>query len=121
MNFEYSEETKRKFEQMKPRQIKIDAAALPDSLLTDVSSTCLKISKDFEDFLEKEFEKRGYTRDELLSGKHKLERNIQQFESGDELHQYFVDNMCILEFYKKITTDFEENSYFMGYEVYMTN
>lgn len=121
MNFEYSEETKRKFEQMKPRQMKIDAAALPDSLLTDVNSIVLKISKYFEDFLEKEFEKRGYTRDELLSGKHNLKRNIQKLENGDELHQYFIDGACVLGFYKKLNPDFEENSYFMGYEVYMTN
>lgn len=121
MNFEYSEETKRKFEQMKPRQMKVDAFAQSDSLLTDVSSIGLEISKDFEDFLEKEFEKRGYTRDELLSGKHNLKRNIQKLENGDELHQYFIDGACVLGFYKKLNTDFEENSYFMGYKINAIN
>ena len=119
MNFEYSEETKRKFEQMKPKQIEINAFTLPDNLLSFISSTILEVSDDFENFLEREFEKRGYTRDELINGNHKLERNIQLLESGYELHRCFVDGKCVLEFYKKFNVDFKEESTYMGYEIYV--
>ena len=119
MNFQYSDETKWKFEQMKPKQIEINAFTLPDNLLPVINSTALEISDDFENFLEREFEKCGYRRDELINGNHKLEIDIQLLESGYELHQCFVDGRCVLKFYKKFNIDFKEESPCMGYEIYV--
>lgn len=56
----------------------------------------MKLAKEYDDFLLHEFEKRGYTLDELQSGKHKLEKEIQPMGNGEELHQFFIDDKCVL-------------------------
>lgn len=100
--YTFGERTKKMFEDIKKNIPKYP----------DVSGICLdtieqtmpkQIAKEYEDFLLHEFEKRGYTGEELQSGRHKLETRIERSREGQEIYKYLVDDKCVLE----VTTRYE--------------
>lgn len=97
MEFQYTDKTKQMFE-----DIKKSIPEFPDILDICVDTTCQSmvklISKKYDDFVREEFEKCGYTLEELQSGRHKLYRTIKPIGDRKKIHNYFVDGECILEF-----------------------
>ena len=59
------------------------------------------LEKDYDDFLLREFEKRGYTLEKLKSDRHKLECYITDLSDGSEIREYFADENCILKVFVK--------------------
>ena len=96
MEFQYTEKTKQMFE-----DIKKSIPKFPDMrgiYLGSIEFTMAHlITKEYDDFLLREFEKRGYTREELQNSKHKLEKQIDRSVDGKEIHKYFVDDKLVLE------------------------
>lgn len=97
MEFQYTDKTKQMFE-----DIKKNIPKFPDMrgiYLGSIEYTMAHlIAKEYEDFLLHEFEKRGYTLEELQNGGHELYKNIEPMGDVKEIHQYFVDGECILGF-----------------------
>ena len=96
MEFQYTEKTKQMFD-----DIKKSIPKFPDMRGIYIGSIEYTMShliaKEYEDFLLREFEKRGYTREELQNSKHKLEKRIGRSVDGKEIHKYFVDDKLVLE------------------------
>lgn len=96
MEFQYTDKTKQMFE-----DIKKSIPKFPDMrgiYIGSIEYTMAHlIAKEYDDFLLREFEKRGYTREELQNSKHKLEKRIDRSVDGKEIHKYFVDDKLVLE------------------------
>lgn len=94
--YTFGERTKKMFEDIKKNIPKYpDVSGIcRDTIYQSVEET---IAKEYEDFLLHEFEKRGYTREELQSGKHKLEKRTERSRDGQEIYKYLVDDKLVLE------------------------
>ena len=96
MEFQYKEKTKQMFENIKKSIPKFsDIRDISCETITEHITN--KIAKEYDEFLLNEFEKRGYTLEELKGGRHKLNKYIKPIGDGEEIHQYFVDDNCVLE------------------------
>ena len=96
MEFQYTEKTKQMFEDIKKSIPKFsDIRDISCETITEHITN--KIAKEYDEFLLNEFEKRGYTREELQNSKHKLEKQIDRSVDGKETHKYFVDDKLVLE------------------------
>ena len=96
MEFQYTDKTKQMFD-----DIKKSIPKFPDMrgiYIGSIEYTMAQlIAKEYDDFLLHEFEKRGYTREELQNSKHKLEKRIDRSVDGKEIHKYFIDDKLVLE------------------------
>lgn len=101
MEFQYTKKAKQMFE-----DIKKNIQGFPDirdiCCETITENAIKKIAKEYDDFILHEFEKRGYTLEELQSGRHELFANIEFNDRiGQPIHEYFADGECIFWFVYK--------------------
>ena len=96
MEFQYTNKTNQMFE-----NIKKNITEFPDTsdIYFDMRAQEIakRIAKEYYDFVMREFERCGYTLEELTIGRHKLEKSISGSLGVREIHRYFVDDKCVLE------------------------
>lgn len=76
------------------------------SILDDtIEKNIRAIKEDYNNFVEKEFRKIGFSLSELADERYEKERQITIFDGATEMHEFFINGECVLKFKRTIIHD----------------
>lgn len=79
-----------------------------------INSISDSIIREYDAFVKRELDRLGFQFSEIMNGKYKAEKYIKPLDDEGELHQYFLDDVLVLQFKfivkSKMSDDFSESS-----------
>lgn len=96
--------------EIKARKESLEAFALEskyiENMLDDIIERNIRaIQEDYNNFVEKEFRKIGFSIAELSDERYEKERQVTILDGTTEMHAFFIDGECVLRFKRTIIYD----------------